>query len=92
MKIYFITQDYAPIDPSTPGLTARDFFGPDERLQHLADLFNISLEKAKLLAIEAPFRCDYGYNIEFKGEFYGNFGLTVSSALVINIMTNVCIC
>lgn len=67
------------MDPSTPGLTPRYFFGPDERLQYLADLFKIPLEKTKLLAIEPPSHCDYGYNIEFKGEFCGNFGLTVSS-------------
>ncbi len=27
--------------------------------------------------IEAPFRCDYGYNIEVGENFYSNFGLTV---------------
>ena len=33
----------------------------------LSDLFGITLEKARLLAIEPPFWCDYGSNIEFKG-------------------------
>ena len=54
-----------------------DSFAPEERFQILADLFNTPLEKAKQLFIEPPFRCDYGVNIHFKGEFYSNFGLTV---------------
>ncbi|GAA5918583.1 hypothetical protein JCM6882_001900 [Rhodosporidiobolus microsporus] len=52
-----------------------EFYGPDSRLQHLADLFHIPLEKTKSIALEPPFVCDYGYNIEFKGDFYANFGL-----------------
>ncbi|KLO19490.1 trimeric LpxA-like protein [Schizopora paradoxa] len=56
---------------------ATDYFGPDERYQILADLFKIPLEKAKRLAIEPPFYCDYGKNIEFKDEFYSNFNMTV---------------
>ncbi|GAA5941799.1 hypothetical protein JCM10213_008129 [Rhodosporidiobolus nylandii] len=45
--------------------TFADQFGPPERQQILADLFGISLEKAKGLAIEPPFYCDYGTNIFF---------------------------
>ncbi|BGP38303.1 hypothetical protein JCM10450v2_002249 [Rhodotorula kratochvilovae] len=51
-----------------------EFYGPDSRLQHLADLFNVPLEKTRSIAIEPPFFCDYGYNIEFQGDFYCNFG------------------
>ena len=54
-----------------------DSFGPDERFQILADLFKIPLEKAKMLAIEPPFHCDFGTNIDFAGEFYCNFNFTV---------------
>ncbi|KAM0748332.1 trimeric LpxA-like protein [Meredithblackwellia eburnea MCA 4105] len=55
--------------------TIGDFYGPDSRLQNLVELFKIPLEKVKTLGIEPPFHCDYGYNIEFKGGFYANFGL-----------------
>lgn len=58
-----------------------DFFGPDERFQILADLFNITLENTKKLAIEPPFHCDYGTNIHFAGEFYSNFNLTACTLL-----------
>ncbi|KAF8526555.1 trimeric LpxA-like protein [Hysterangium stoloniferum] len=58
--------DYPPptYDPVLPPM---QYFGPDERLQILADLFGMPLEKARQLAIEPPFRCDYGTNINFKG-------------------------
>ncbi|KAF8526554.1 trimeric LpxA-like protein [Hysterangium stoloniferum] len=58
--------DYPPptYDPALPPM---QYFGPDERLQILADLFGIPLEKARELAIEPPFWCDYGTNINFKG-------------------------
>ncbi|GAA6006282.1 hypothetical protein JCM10207_000588 [Rhodosporidiobolus poonsookiae] len=55
-----------------PGFTFADQFGPEPRQQLLADLFRIPLEKAKALAIEPPFFCDYGYNIEFGNVFYCN--------------------
>ncbi|GAA5955744.1 hypothetical protein JCM8115_006840 [Rhodotorula mucilaginosa] len=51
-----------------------DFYGPDSRLQHLADLFKIPLERTRSIGIEPPLYVDYGYNIEFKGDFYANFG------------------
>ena len=54
-----------------------DQFGPDERFQILADLFDIPLEQAKKLAIEPPLYCDYGTNIHFSGDFYANFNFTV---------------
>lgn len=50
-----------------------DFYGPDSRLQNLADLFDISLERTREINIEPPFFVDYGYNIEFRGPFYCNF-------------------
>ncbi|KAM0755295.1 trimeric LpxA-like protein [Meredithblackwellia eburnea MCA 4105] len=64
------------IDPSKLD-SIGDFYGPDSRLQHLADLFEVSLEKVKTIGIEPPFYCDYGYNIEFKGGFYSNFGMVL---------------
>ncbi|BGP41090.1 E1 ubiquitin-activating protein [Rhodotorula kratochvilovae] len=60
------------MQPYFPGYTFLDQFGPESRQQHLADLFRIPLERAKQLAIEPPLAVDYGYNIEFKGEFYCN--------------------
>ncbi|TDL24241.1 trimeric LpxA-like protein [Rickenella mellea] len=70
--------DYPPAEYK-PNFRAIDYFGPDERFQILADLFGIPLEKVKSLpiCIEPPFYCDYGTNIEFKGEFYSNFNFTV---------------
>ena len=70
-------QDYPPAE-FTPDFKPEDFYGPDERFQILAELFGISLEKTKHIAIEPPFHCDYGTNIEFKGDFYSNFNLIVS--------------
>lgn len=71
-----------------------DYFGPDERFQILADLFEIPLEKAKLLSIEPPFWCDYGTNIKFKGEvrWSGSFagaGKLMSSQFYCNFNTTV---
>ncbi|GAA5864087.1 hypothetical protein JCM8547_005131 [Rhodosporidiobolus lusitaniae] len=53
------------------------FYGPESRLQHLADLFGVSVERTKSINLEPPFYCDYGYNIEFKGDFYANFGMVI---------------
>ena len=65
------------IDPAT--FKACDYFGPDERLDLLAELFAMKREDVKSkLCIEPPFYCDYGTNIEFKGDFYCNFNTTVS--------------
>ncbi|GJN87090.1 hypothetical protein Rhopal_000035-T1 [Rhodotorula paludigena] len=55
-------------------LQLNEFYGPDSRLQHLADLFELPLERVRSIAIEPPLYVDYGYNIEFKGDFYANFG------------------
>ena len=77
-----IFQDFTPPD-HTKIKHATDYFGPDERLQILADLFQIPLVKTKRLAIEPPFYCDYGTNIEFKDEFYSNFNMTVSYYFII---------
>ncbi|GAA6037605.1 hypothetical protein JCM8097_006136 [Rhodosporidiobolus ruineniae] len=55
-------------------LCQNEFYGPDSRLQHLADLFQVPLERTKHINLEPPFYCDYGTNIEFKGDFYANFG------------------
>jgi maltose O-acetyltransferase len=46
-----------------------DYFGPVERFQILADLFEMDVgEVEKNLCIEPPFWCDYGKNIKFMGE------------------------
>ncbi|KAF8514521.1 trimeric LpxA-like protein [Gautieria morchelliformis] len=80
--------DYPPV-AYTPGMAAMESFGPDERVQILADLFEIPLEKARLLAIEAPFRCDYGTNIEFKGWAYMNYNVTILDCGKVTIGTGV---
>ncbi|GAA5821071.1 hypothetical protein JCM11251_001948 [Rhodosporidiobolus azoricus] len=65
--------NHHPWNPYTgPGYTFVDQFGPDSRQQILADLFRVSLDKAKGLFIEPPLAVDYGYNIKFKGGFYAN--------------------
>ncbi|GAA5863329.1 hypothetical protein JCM3774_005255 [Rhodotorula dairenensis] len=58
-----------------------DFYGPDSRLQHLADLFRIPLERTRSIGIEPPLYTasvfvllSRSYNIQFKGDFYANFG------------------
>ncbi|GAA5877987.1 hypothetical protein JCM8547_000933 [Rhodosporidiobolus lusitaniae] len=55
-----------------PGFQFSDQFGPEPRQQLLADLFRIPLAKAKGIAVEPPFYCDYGYNIEIGDVFYCN--------------------
>lgn len=49
-------------------LALAEFYGPDSRLQNLADLFNLPLADVGRIGIEPPLYVDYGYNIEFKGE------------------------
>ncbi|POY74045.1 hypothetical protein BMF94_2857 [Rhodotorula taiwanensis] len=55
-------------------LPISEFYGPDSRLQNLAELFQVSLERVRSIGIEPPLYVDYGYNIEFRGDFYANFG------------------
>ncbi|KAI5117111.1 hypothetical protein M0805_008230 [Coniferiporia weirii] len=86
-----LTKKYNEYPPPefTEDFKPEDFFGPDERFQILATLFGISLEKTRALAIEPPFYCDYGTNIEFKGEFYSNFNFTVLDCAKVTIGTRV---
>ncbi|GAA5998664.1 sugar O-acetyltransferase [Rhodotorula paludigena] len=65
-------QHHHPWPEYKPGYNVLDQFGPDSRRQILCDLFRISQDDAKKLAIEPPFYVDYGYNIKFKGLFYAN--------------------
>ncbi|GAA99980.1 uncharacterized protein L969DRAFT_90073 [Mixia osmundae IAM 14324] len=53
--------------------------GPDSRMQILADLFGLTVDKIKSqnIYIEPPFYCDFGNNITFKGSFYCNFGCII---------------
>ncbi|KAH8119592.1 trimeric LpxA-like protein [Phellopilus nigrolimitatus] len=76
--------DYPPPE-FTPDLKAADFFGPDERFQILANLFGMSLSRARLLGIDPPFHCDYGSYIEFKGDFYANFNLIILDCAKVTI-------
>lgn len=57
-----------PFTPWRDDLEIGDFYGPDSRLQHLADLFRIPLADVRKIGIEPPLYVDYGYNCEFKGE------------------------
>lgn len=43
----------------------------------------------KELFIEAPFRCDYGYNIEVGENFYANFNLVILDVAKVKIGDNV---
>lgn len=70
------------INPAT--FKACDYFGPDERFDILAELFAMKREDVQAkLCIEPPFYCDYGTNIEFKGDFYCNFNTTVRQIFVL---------
>ncbi|THH04936.1 hypothetical protein EW145_g5155 [Phellinidium pouzarii] len=80
--------DYPPPD-FTADFKIEDFFGPDERFHILGDLFGMSLERTKALAIEPPFHCDFGFNIKFKGEFYSNFNLIILDGAEVTIGTRV---
>ncbi|KIJ35266.1 hypothetical protein M422DRAFT_180966 [Sphaerobolus stellatus SS14] len=74
--------DYPPATFQSGGGPSQ-YFGPDERIQHLADLFELPLERVrKDIFIEPPFYCDYGTNITFTGDTYMNFGTTVNCAKV----------
>jgi len=76
--------DYPP-PTHDPALPPSQYFGPDERIQILADLFGMPLEKARELAIEPPFWCDYGINIDFKGSAYMNFNCTILDCAQVTI-------
>ncbi|MCR5889362.1 sugar O-acetyltransferase [Hymenobacter sp. J193] len=39
--------------------------------------------------VEAPFRCDYGYNIQLGRNFYANYGFTVLDCALVSIGDNV---
>ncbi|KIJ22922.1 hypothetical protein M422DRAFT_786312 [Sphaerobolus stellatus SS14] len=57
-------------------------------MQHLADLFDVPLERIrKDIHIESPFHCDYGVNIEFKGFCYLNSGITILDNAKVTIGT-----
>ncbi|GAA6005317.1 hypothetical protein JCM10207_002936 [Rhodosporidiobolus poonsookiae] len=63
-----------PFIQYTEGFQLSDFYGPESRFQHLAELFRVPVERVRSINIEPPLFVDYGYNIEFKGDFYANSG------------------
>ena len=72
--LYLTLQDYEPpeINPNE-----KDLAYHGEQTKILAELFNMPLEKAGFVFIEAPLRVDNGTQVEFRGLFYANYGLTV---------------
>ncbi|KIJ36586.1 hypothetical protein M422DRAFT_782140 [Sphaerobolus stellatus SS14] len=75
MKAY---NEYPAAATFQPGIGPSQFFGPDERLQNLAELLGLPLERIRRdIFIEPPFYCDYGTQIEFKGSCYFNYGVTI---------------
>lgn len=45
-------------------MAPNEYWGPDERLALLSELFGIDMDATRRLAIEPPFYCDYGTNIK----------------------------
>ena len=62
---------------------------PDEH-ERREELIRSILGKAgKSVHVEAPFRCDYGYNIEVGDNFYANFNCTILDVGKVTIGNNV---
>lgn len=57
----------------------------DEKAKIISQLFG---KCGKYTYIEAPFRCDYGYNIEVGDNFYSNFNLTILDGAKVKIGNN----
>ncbi|MBE8712178.1 sugar O-acetyltransferase [Sphingobacterium hungaricum] len=59
-----------------------------QRNQILKNLFG---KTGKMIFVEPPFRCDYGYNIEVGENFYSNYNLTILDCAKVSIGDNVMI-
>ncbi len=61
---------------------------PSEKERRQKILKQLIIAKGSLY-IEAPFNCDYGYNIEVGENFYANFGCTILDVNKVKIGENV---
>lgn len=59
------------------------------RRRILAELFHVTPERARTIAIEPPFHVDFGRLIDFKGNFYANAGLCILDVAQVTIGRNV---
>lgn len=50
---------------------------PSQHQQRIEVLTNLFGKVKSILAVQSPFWCDFGYNIEVGEEFYANHGLTI---------------
>lgn len=50
---------------------------PDEGERQIGLLYDILGKAGKNVYMEAPFRCDYGYNIEIGDNFFANYNCTI---------------
>ncbi|NLM22302.1 MAG: sugar O-acetyltransferase [Peptococcaceae bacterium] len=62
---------------------------PDEQEKRQAILKQLIKAKKGAFHIEAPFNCDYGYNIEVGENFYANFGCIILDCNKVCIGDNV---
>lgn len=61
---------------------------PTEREKRLETIKQLIIAKGSVY-IEAPFNCDYGYNIEVGENFYANYGCTILDVNKVIIGDNV---
>jgi len=61
---------------------------PGETVQQQKILFELLGSTGKKLVIEAPFRCDYGYNIHIGENFFANFNLVILDCAEVTIGKN----
>ncbi len=58
---------------------------PDGTLEERSDIIKQLLNTDKVVWIESPFRCDYGYNIDVGENFYANFGCVILDCNLVKI-------
>jgi len=61
---------------------------PDETEKQENILTELLGSRGEHLEIEAPFHCDYGYNIHLGEKFYGNFNLVILDCAEVHIGNN----
>lgn len=62
---------------------------PSQNDKKIAVLTNLFGFVKSILAVQSPFWCDYGYNIEVGENFYANHGLTILDAAKVTFGDNV---
>lgn len=62
---------------------------PSQDKERIATLTNLFGSAKSILAVQSPFYCDYGYNIEVGENFYANHGLTILDCAKVTFGDNV---